>query len=314
MNYREEQYQRVGHLLANGDTFAGDAGNGLFRGRCYPFILQDGDNNLYAPCRDAMKEYFKANDIAWWGGGKVTPHPLSSQAACLNHLFPLRDDKEAALVIIQQIDPTVTQVLSIETDEKPHSYVAFEAVSDGDHLNELSSTRGSNCTSVDALIVGRRDDGSVVLFPLEWKYTEFYGKDDKAAGSKGQTRKGRYEELIDTSGQLIAIDHSVYYFEPFYQLMRQTLWAEQMVAHRNNETIKTVDYIHIHVIPTENRNLLQKSYPCGGKGMEDTWRGCLRDQSKYRIISPQHLLAPVDRKQHGALLDYLARRYWDELI
>jgi hypothetical protein len=43
--------------------------------------------------------------------------------------------------------------------------------------------------------------------------------------------------------------------------MRQTLWAEQMIAHKDSETIKADHYIHVHVIPQENNELLDKIYP-----------------------------------------------------
>jgi hypothetical protein len=186
-------------------------------------------------------------------------------------------------------------------------------VSDVDHLNEKTSTRGSNCTSVDALIYGKHEDGRKILFPVEWKYTEAYGNDDKASGAKGVTRKGRYTDLINDSDQLKDDRQKTYYFEPFYQLMRQTLWAKQVVAHKGTETIKADDYIHIHVIPSENRDLLQKKYPCsGGSDMETTWRDCLKDQSKYIIVTPQRLLEPLGQeKQYNELMGYLARRYWN---
>ena len=50
--------------------------------------------------------------------------------------------------------------------------------------------------------------------------------------------------------------------------------------------------------------------PGGGLLMEATWRARLVNQQRYRLIAPQALLAPVDVQAHGALLAYLARRYW----
>jgi hypothetical protein len=181
----------------------------------------------------------------------------------------------------------------------------LESVSDADHLNELSSTRGSNCTSIDALIWGVHRDGRKILFPIEWKYVENYGNDDKAKGDKGVTRLSRYTDLINNSSQLKSISHKVYYFEPFYQLMRQTLWAEQMVAHNDTETIKADDYIHIHVIPTENVDLLKKVYPCSGLDMESTWRNHLKDQSKYKIFNPKAFLSPILSHPYHDLVQYL---------
>lgn len=92
--------------------------------------------------------------------------------------------------------------------------------------------------------------------------------------------------------------------------MRQTLWAEQMITHRKTETIKADDFIHIHVIPGENGNLLHKTYPHSGKGMEITWRDCLNDQSKYVIVPPEELLSPVDWDRYNILFEYLNTRYW----
>ena len=174
----------------------------------------------------------------------------------------------------------------------------------------MSSTRGSNCTSIDALICGVHRDGRKILFPIEWKYVEAYGNDNKAIGNAGMTRLSRYTDLINNSSQLKSTSQSVYYFEPFYQLMRQTLWAEQMIAHKETETVKADDFIHIHVIPTENVDLLKKHYPCSGMDMETTWRTNLKDQSKYKIIHPKDFLSPINVNQYKELISYLSERYW----
>ena len=44
--------------------------------------------------------------------------------------------------------------------------------------------------------------------------------------------------------------------------------------------------------------------------MEDSWRACLNDQTKYRLISPKALLAPVNAEKYSHLIDYLRIRYW----
>jgi len=314
MSYRKDQCKRVETLIARHSVFGEDVGNGCYRGKNYPFILQDSDNNIYTPIRDAVLRYFEENNISWWGGYKPTTHPLSSQIACLNHLFPIRDDREAVLSIAQKAMPQITDVLPIQTDSSDTAaYVQFEAVSDSDHLNEKTSTRGSNCTSVDALILGLHEDGRKILMPIEWKYTEVYGNEDKAAGDKGRIRKERYTALIDNSCQLVARSHAIYYFEPFYQLMRQTLWAEQMISHKDMETTKADDFVHIHVIPSENDDLLLKRYPGEGRDMKDTWLSCLTNKSKYQIFTPKELLSSINRQDHGSLLDYLSKRYWNPL-
>jgi hypothetical protein len=307
MGLKELEYKRVENLISNSKVFYGDKGNGVFKKKNYPFILENNLNNLYEPIRVNVLEYFKQNNVAWWGG-KLTNHPLSSQVACLNHLFPIRNDKDAVLSIIQQVLPEIIDVLPITTDKHLPAYIQFESVSDVDHLNEKNTTRGANCTSLDALILGKHKNGKTILFPIEWKYVEAYGNEDKGTN---ETRRSRYDNLINLSKQLITTEsNKVYYYEPFYQLMRQTLWAEQMVKNKEIETIKADDYIHLHIIPTNNKDLLQKKYFNSAKGMEGTWRECIKDQSKYRIIEPKQLLSEIDYTKYRESLDYLRDRYW----
>ncbi|WP_115097256.1 PGN_0703 family putative restriction endonuclease [Porphyromonas macacae] len=116
--------------------------------------------------------------------------------------------------------------------EADKTYIGFEVVSGADWLNEGIPNRGSNCTSIDALIYALDVEGKKWLIPIEWKYTEHYTVQDKGseADGKGETRHARYDALIQHSKflkpQTKAVG-SIYYQEPFYQLMRQTLWAEQ---------------------------------------------------------------------------------------
>lgn len=125
-------------------------------------------------------------------------------------------------------------------------------------------------------------------------------------------RRQRYTDLINHSAQLKALDHTAYYYEPFYQLMRQTLWAEQMVIHKNDETIKADNYLHVHVIPEGNTDLKYNTYKCSGKGMEETWRDHLVNQDKYCIIAPEKLLEGIDKNKYSDLITYLQTRYWEE--
>lgn len=69
------------------------------------------------------------------------------------------------------------------------------------------------------------------------------------------------------------------------------------------------DYMHIHVIPDMNNDLLQKHYRVSEKPMEQTWRECLADQSKYTIVDPQTLMSPIS-SMYSELTKYLEMRYW----
>jgi hypothetical protein len=306
MTFKTEQKERGLKLIREG-FFDGDPGYGLLKNRKYPFVLQDGTHNLFMSIRDKALLYFEKNDVDWWGGKYPTGHILSSQIACLNHLFPIRQDPEAVLNLLKSVSDDFVEVLLIA--EEMEGYVMFEAVGGPvNYLNEGVNTRGSNCTSVDAFIYARHKDGQRFLIPIEWKYVEVYpGKDDKSKGSRGETRKSRYLGLIDGSDYLDSNTLSCCWFEPFYQLMRQTLWAGQILKYKPDGFVAD-DYLHLHVIPEANAELLDRKYPCSNKGMEATWKNCLTDPSKYIVLSPEKLWSHQDESTD--IYKYLKERYW----
>jgi hypothetical protein len=231
-------------------------------------------------------------------------------------------DKDAVLAMLNGVRDEFEEVLPISCDAKPQ-YIGFEVVSREDHLNEKISTRGSNCTSIDALIYAvHKGDKKRWIIPIEWKYTEYYGKKDKSnedrkgevkgTNGKGRERVNRYEPLINASMQLKSLDcyyGSIYYQEPFYQLMRQTLWVENVIKNSNIEKLEAEDYFHIHVIPSDNKDLLDKVYSVSNKRMEETWRDMLEVPSKYMIVDPKTLFLPIVDK-YPDLSSYLDKRYW----
>ena len=243
---------------------------GKFKGKYHPsydrFILKNyKDNFIEQVCYDDVIKYFDENGI--------------------DHLFPLRKNRAAVLALARSIDPEFDSVEILENDKGQDGYISFEVVSATDHLNEKRGQdmlkRGALCTSIDAVIVAKKK-GKHVLLTIEWKYVESYYNEDKSqnVGDKtsGGTRLIRYTDLIENSKQLKSLDNyrgSVYFFEPFYQLMRQTLWAEQMVKHKKDEVIKADDYLHVHVVPRGNKELLQKKYPCSGFHPQNCFPGCL---------------------------------------
>lgn len=292
--------------LINSGFFDGDIGGGKFLGKLRPFVLQDGLLNLYADIRDDVLEYFKQKDITWWGGRYPTGHVLSSQIACLNHLFTIRQGKGAVLNLLKTVSDDFIDVFPLP--ENLEGYIQFEAVGGNmNFLNEGTNIRGSNCTSVDALIYAQHRDGRRFLIPIEWKYVESYGNDDKSAGRKGDVRKARYLDLIKKSRYLNENTLSCCWFEPFYQLMRQTLWVEQLLNHRP-VGFEADDYLHLHVVPEANVQLLDKSYHCSKKGMVATWKNCLTDPDKYIVISPQKLWG--EQTKDTSIYNYLHTRYW----
>lgn len=322
--YKEVQRAKQIELINTTDIFDKITGGAYFMGSNREFVLSKPIHNLYAPIREDILEYFKNNKISWWRGSKPTGHILSSQIACLNHLFYIRKDRETVLKLLNRIHNEFVEVLPIPCD-KDETYISFEVISGKDNLKEKRSRRGSQCTSIDAFIYARHQNGELWLIPIEWKYTEFYAKQDKSTedrpgeankklNDRGNERLSRYTNLINDSNQLKTFptyQGSVYFQEPFYQLMRQTLWAEQVILQKSsiNEPLKADKYMHIHVVPSANTDLLNNIYKVSGEQMEHTWRNCLKDQSKYLIVNPELLLSAIEPK-YADLVEYLRKRYW----
>ena len=296
----------------------------VFMGSPRDFVLRKYQDNFVSNVNlNDVLAYFNDNDINWWKGNMPTGHTLSSQIACINHLFPIRKNKEAVLAIAQKIDVEIDGVLLLENDKKhQRGFISFEVVTDKDHLNEKKGknkalTRGSQCTSIDHVILARKKGKNVILV-IEWKYVEHYGNTDKSKNPKGKksgdTRVNNYAgdkdvsnpNLIQNSHQLKMIEpFNIYFHEPFYQLMRQTLWAEQLIKFKESETIKADDFIHVHVIPNQNAEL-KGTYKCSGRDLESTWKSCLNNPEKYIVISPDELLSNLPKEY----TDKLAIRYW----
>ncbi|MDD6976884.1 MAG: hypothetical protein PUI72_00945 [Prevotellaceae bacterium] len=302
------------------------------------YILDDSerDRNLYnwqdKDSVQRVKDYFRVNKIKWWNcsryapegqdGLNITSHLVSSQVACINHLFFIKHDKEAVLSIINGIKDMPVKfkdVMNIPCDKGSDNYIAFEVVASKDYLHEKFLKRGKFCTSVDAFVYALDANNERWLIPIEWKYTETYKRVDKSIGPKGKTRLSRYcntkgDNLIGNSKQLKSLPdykHSIYFQEPFYQLMRQTLWAECICNNKEENVLPAEHFVHIHVCPKENEELLDKWYAevTNKPSMEEAWREMLSDQSLYHLVDPKELLRPI-AKSYPELYNYLQERYW----
>ena len=316
----------------------------------FKYILDDSerDRNLYnwqdKGSVQRVKDYFKDNKIKWWNcyydapkgqkpdGLNITRHLVSSQLACINHLFFIKHDKEAVLSIINGIKDMPVKfkdVMNIPCDKGSYNYIAFEVVASKDYLHEKDLKRGEFCTSVDAFVYALDENNERWLIPIEWKYTETYKRDDKSIDadpkkepgneSKGKTRLSRYcntkgDNLIGNSKQLKSLPdykHSIYFQEPFYQLMRQTLWAECICNNKEEKVLPAEHFVHIHVCPKENEELLDKWYAevTNKPSMEEAWREMLSDQSLYHLVDPKEFMRPI-AKSYPELYKYLKERYW----
>ena len=328
--YKKDQYVKHLRLLDRKVFFEGAEGGGLWHGENglapLPFILrkEDSEKNLYTGIRNEAIDYFQKYQIDWWGdaesdGKHVSGHLMSSQVACINHLFPIRRDDTAVLAVINGIDGMPVHFTAVLPAEDDGGFIAFEKVSSRDYLGEGRLSRGAFCTSVDAFIYAVDDNGERWLIPIEWKYTESYDRNDLSTEvvkghDKGRTRLKRYPKLIEASGQLASLPDyigSIYFQEPFYQLMRQTLWAERTCLNKEEALFPAEHFVHIHVCPKGNSELLGKDYYQVSRqnGMEAAWREMIKDQSLYHLVDPEALMKPL-KGRYDSLFRYLETRYW----
>lgn len=304
MSYREKERKRSIQLR---DKILRDPGDGLFFNKKRDFVLNDATLNLWAGIRADARDYFKRNNISWWMGDKEnepTGHMLSSQVACLNHLYPIRQRQVLATEILKKVDSRIIEAVIVDD-----GFVEFEAIGKKNYLNEKAHTRGANCTSIDALMVGKKKDGNNVLVLIEWKYTEEYRGENKYIPE----RYNIYNDLLKRPDCPISVEkYESLYYEPFYQLMRQTLLGWLMVLEKE---YFCDEYIHIHVVPRENKELLERvtSPYLRGSSMSEAWKNVLRDKNRYVVVSPQAFVSPIQQCQDTqSILSYLQNRYWKD--
>lgn len=304
MSYREDERKKAVKIR---EALFRDPGDGLFFEEKREFVLQDPALNLWAGIRDDAINYFKENNIAWWMGGdknEPTGHLLSSQIACINHLYFARQRKDVATAILKRISDKIKEAMPLDD-----GYVEFEAIGKNNYLHEKSHTRGANCTSIDAIMIGKKNNGLNILVLIEWKYTEEYKEENKYIPE----RYNVYNKLLNENNcPIVTTDFESLYYEPFYQLMRQTLLGWKMVQAGEYQCD---EYIHLHIIPENNIELRDRvtSPRLNGNNMSEAWKSVLKEPKRYIVISPEEFIKPVDNcSDTHSIITYLEKRYWNK--
>ncbi|MBL8484429.1 MAG: hypothetical protein JNJ60_19700 [Rhodocyclaceae bacterium] len=308
MSYREQQRRK---LTAMREAFFKDPGSGMFFGKERDFVLAAPIVNLWEGIRYDAVDYFKRNNIGWWqSGGEDLPtgHLLSSQIACVNHLYAIRQREDLATAVLKGLDHEVECAVIVDDGYVEFEFIGSEKSEIPRRLNEKALTRGAHCTSVDAAMIGRLRSGGLRLFLVEWKYTESYPAESKYIPE----RAARYDELVRAAdspfgGGLKVAD---LYYEPFYQVMRQTLFAYQSVM-VNDHGVGS--YKHVHVVPLKNVELRERITSEGllGTDVHDAWVKTLKDKNSFIGTTPELLLKPLSfMKDTKSFLHYVENRYW----
>jgi len=308
------------------DELTGDPGQGLFFNIPREFVLVQPELNLMEAIRGDAENYFHDNRIPFWNTGETRPiginkpsgHMLSSQVACINHLFFFRQDQNIATSILKGVDKNVKTALRLDNDITDPGFVSFEVIGKENYLNERRHSRGAHSTSVDAVMLGEMENGSRKLFFIEWKYVEKYtGKPSKFKGESGKIRKATYMPLLTKDDCPINIpemnDQFIegIFYEPFYQLLRQTLLAHEMVKAKD---FGATDYVHLHLIPKDSNELKLVNPSRGilpGATLQETWSNLLKSSEKYRAVDPMDFLEPARHIPNAIkAIQYLEQRYW----
>ena len=325
--FEDNQTQKQIALLKDSDVFEHAEAGGLclisdhktrkkfWRASQKVIKYPDNIRNLFGPIRRSALAYFELNDIEWWRQSEEhyfpNGHVLSSQIHCLNHLFAIRADKDAVRKIIQAILPEITEILPSPIDEqfcimeefpyKTPSYISFEFTYENKTLlNERCNKRGANCTSVDAFVYAKDKDGKHVLIPIEWKYTEAYEKTDDKKIKKSIVEE-RYLGKINAEKSHLKEWQDSYYWDPHYELARQSLLVEQIIQ---KQLFEADYYQHIVVCPVENTEMREDAF---------SFKDSLSEigQKQFYVIDPEELLSPLNRNMaYDELLKYLKERYW----
>jgi hypothetical protein len=336
MSYKSEQYNKAVEFKASLKDNEEDKYFLTINGKKYQHFFRKRQLNLWEDIRANALEYFSAKNIHWHTND-VENNPetipegdmLSSQISCVNHLLLLRKNQYYANAILKNIDKRIVSAEIVRDGYGDDGYVEFESWGTKENNNPLNEKecgtlhgkrwrreRGAFSTSVDSIMVGKKDDGRNILVLIEWKFTEDYTKDYDGKKYKGKTsnRKEYDKLLMDRESPIIQIDNfDDLYYDPFYQLMRQTL-----LGWKAAKDYYCDEYIHLHIIPDENLQIQEITSPnliSKGSNMSNVWENLLKEPFRYKMLSPEKLLSPLkDNQNLKGFFDYLMKRYLDKYM
>ena len=217
----------------------------------YPHILPKGheDKAFFPGFAAEVLDYMRDNEI------EVHSEILnlkSSQACCLNLMFPLRRDLGLARRVLQQFNPAVAKVTGVEFEYTGQDEASLGTRAATEWLGEpTSGKRGQQRTSIDVAVFWIDHEGRPHTWFIEWKYTErnfgtcsAYEKNRARCdtikvtespaqdcylvdGGSQHRRRHYWERMGDAGIDVDALAKAIGcpFSGPLYQLMRQTQLA-----------------------------------------------------------------------------------------
>lgn len=302
------------------------------KGRRHGHLLALGceEENLYPPLRGnaGASQFLRDRRIKWWksarsgdrpGGAGPTRNLASSQLACVNFMLPLAGSRTAIAAALSAIDEDIVGIVGINDPEVgTKSLVEIEWIG-LDHALEGpgQKTRGANTTSIDAFVVAETTSG-LRAYLIEWKYVEEYRGRYLGDGAAGATRLERYSAAYAASSfRPGRTPVTAWFYEPFYQIMRQRLLADRMVR---NEELGVREAKVVIVVPDANRAYRERiTSPVlaaeftNARTVEDVLRAALaQPEGAFACVSPNTMADAVRRycgNEIAEWSEYLQDRY-----
>jgi len=300
----------------------GARADGIYRKKprlfCLP--LECAEENLFAGIRAEAPAYFREQGIKWHAGKDEKPsnHLCGSQVCCVNFLFPFAHRPDALAELLRSVFPSIRRVLPMEV---PGQFVSFEWIGLKNYLGERirrggKRTRGANFTSADAAVMFEHESGLRQIALIEWKYTESYGSTSLRVAPSGTDRTEIYAHLYCRDdcpiNRSLLADFGDLFYEPFYQLMRQQMLADEM--ERAKELGAQVVSV-LHIAPAHNPDFGKVTSPALrslGETVIDVWKQLVRTSDRFASVSTERLFGrfPVERfSDLGVWWEYLTQRY-----
>ncbi len=321
-SFRDMEKQRYAKIKA--DLVSLDAVQpGMYKGKPRAFCLPaaHAEENLHPLIHTDAIPYFADRHIRWHDGIGEAPsnHLCSSQVACVNTLWPLTTNPDLLARVFHPFLPHIQDVLPFDADgHLPNGnvpFLAFEWIGTQNYLGERSwGTRGANATSADFAFCFRRTDGRTQLVLGEWKYTERYSKQLPSPEALNATRLSTYREAFARwqAQQPDLPPYEGFFVEPFYQLLRLTLQAQEM--ERLGELAADIVSV-VHVAPRANQdfshNITSLALRQYGSTVSEAWSG-IAPRDRFVPIQTEHLLTAIEQVAPGTLEPwsrYLLQRY-----
>ena len=296
--------------------------DGVYKGKPRPFCLPlaCADENLFAGIPSSVLDYFDSEEIKWHDGGRRRPsnHLCDSHVCCVNFLFPFADKPDALMQLLRPVFPTMNRLLPME--KHPH-FVSHEWIGLENYLGEKvpphgKRTRGANFTSADAAVMFEREDGAQQIALIEWKYTEAYSATFLKFSKSGTDRTEIYAPLYNREDCPLDKDllssFDALFYEPFYQLLRQQLLANEMEkAQELGADVVSV----LHIAPSHNVDFPRVTSPPLrdlGDSVITVWKRLVTEPDRFISISTERLFGQFPIKRFPELAgwwDYVTARY-----